>query len=229
MSYFKKFSASLCISLFCIPLTQADQEITTKFSEPGKMCFPQTSLHAEPNKLNSIMLDHYLIISKEDHFKEGLVFVGFRLKSQPDALWLFDGTNWIKHNDSDSPKPFIPHEYTTLPTGQLQPVMPTFVSNFPVDVSAYIGDGELWVGYGLSTDERMPQELTDIEPIGNSEIIKRRTLQETFDEMISSERFNLVWEIGNPKVVTAGDLGFPNTICLSITELTEIIHIVTTQ
>ena len=209
MSYFKKLSALLCIFLFCISLAQADQEITTKFSEPGKMCFPQTSLHAEPNKFNSIMLDHYLIISKEDHFKEGLVFVVFRIKSQPNALWLFDGENWMKHSDADSPKPFLPHGYTTLPTGQLQPVIPTFISSYPIDVSEYIGDGELWVGYGLSSETRTPQEA--------------------FDEMINSERFNLVWEIGNPKVATASDLGLPNTICLSITELTRIIHTITTQ
>ncbi|MBK6619028.1 MAG: hypothetical protein IPG31_11975 [Nitrosomonas sp.] len=71
------------------------------------MCFPQTSLRAEPNKFNNIMLDHHLIISEEDHFKEGLVFVGFRLKSQPDTLWLFDGENWMKHSDADSLRPFF--------------------------------------------------------------------------------------------------------------------------
>ncbi|MEY3121177.1 MAG: hypothetical protein RI993_2 [Pseudomonadota bacterium] len=210
MSYFRKLSVLLCIFLFCISLAQADFTETTRFSEPGRMCFPQTSLRAEPNKFNNIMLDHHLIISEEDHFKEGLVFVGFRLKSQPDTLWLFDGENWMKHSDADSLRPFfLPGGHTTPPEGQLQPVMPTFVSNYPIDVSEYIGDGELWVGYGLSSETR--------------------TSQESFDEMINSERFNLVWEIGNPKVATAGDLGLPNTICLSITELTRIIHTITTQ
>jgi hypothetical protein len=209
MSYFKKLAVLLCTYLLNLPLTQADIVIDTQFSEPAKMCFSQTSLRAEPNKFNSIMLDHYLIVSKEHHFKRGLVFVGFRLKSQPDALWLFDGTNWVKRSDFDSLTAFIPNEYNRLPTGQLQPVMPTFVSSYPIDVSSYVGDGELWVGYGLSSETR--------------------TSQESFDEMMSNGRSRLIWEIGNPQVATAGDLVFSNMICLSITEMTEIIPLVTTQ
>ncbi len=225
MSYFKKWAAS-CVFLLGTPLAQADQEFNTKFSEPGKLCFPQTSLRAEPNKFSSIMLDHYLIVSKEDHFKEGFVYVGFRLKSQPDALWLFDGANWVKHSDSDSPSPFIPQEHMGLPTGQLQPIMHTFVSNYPIDVSAFVGDGELWVGYGVS-----PVPLPKGEIIAcDDECPRGNSLQEVFDEMMSNRRFRLIWEIGNPQVATFGDPSLsPNTICLSIPEMTEIEHILTTQ
>jgi len=149
MSYFKKLSALLCIFLFCISLAQADQEITTKFSEPGKMCFSQTSLYAEPNKFNNVMLNHYLIVSKENHFKAGDVFVGFRLKSQPQTLWLYDGVNWLINNSTSNPPNAISlNPFTHL--GQfLQPVIPISISNYPIDVSAYIGDGEILVGYGL--------------------------------------------------------------------------------
>ncbi|UJP00513.1 MAG: hypothetical protein LZF64_01630 [Nitrosomonas sp.] len=224
MSYFKKLAVS-CVFLLGTPLAQADYEFNTKFSEPGKMCFPQTSLRAEPNKFSNIMLDHYLIVSKEDHFKGGLVYVGFRLKSQPDELWLFDGANWVKRSDSDSPSPFIPREYASLPTGQLQPIMHTFVSNYPIDASAFVGDGELWVGYGVSS---VPLPKGAISPC-DSECPGGNTSQEIFDEMMSSGRFRLIWEIGNPQVATVGDLGLPSTICLSIPEMTEIEHILTTQ
>lgn len=209
MSFVKKLSVLLYSSLLCITLAQADELITTELSEPGKICFPQTSLRAEPNKFNNIMLDHYLIIPKENHFKEGFVFVGFRMKNQQDTLWLFDGKDWTKHNDVDAPKPFIPYEYNFLPLGKLHPVMATFVSNYPIDVSAYTGNGEVWVGYGLTSETR--------------------TLQEAFDDMIKNQRFNLIWEVGNQRLTNVSDFGIPNTICLSITELTERIYLVTTQ
>ena len=48
--------------------SSADIVIETKFSEPGRMCFPQTSLHAKSNKWDSVMLNHHVIISKQDHF-----------------------------------------------------------------------------------------------------------------------------------------------------------------
>lgn len=113
-----------------------------------------------------------------------------------------------------------------LPTGQLQPIMRIFVSNYPINVSTFVGDGELWVGYGVSS---VPYPKGAISPC-DSECPEGNTSQEIFDEMMSSGRFRLIWEIGNPKVATTGDLGLPNTICLSIPEMTEINHnIGTTQ
>lgn len=229
MSYFRKLSASLCFSLLYISLAQADSGSTIKLSEPGEICFPRTSLHAdfdkllhaELNKSINVMLDHNLIIPKEDHFKKGLVFVGFRLKSQPDALWLLDGENWTKHNNFNSrpftepPKPFsrfVP--FATQPEERLQPLMPTNISRYPVDVSAYIGDGEIWIGYGLSSETEASQESSDIPAV--------KTSQDIFDEMIDSGRFKAIWNVGDL-------LDTFSTICLSITELTETVHMVTTQ
>ena len=91
----------------------------------------------------------------EHHFKEGLVFVGFRLNSRPDELWLFSREkNWAKYPNGlidSSPEPFIP-PVQTLPTGQLQPIMPTTISMVPIDASAYVGDGdgEILIGYSLN-------------------------------------------------------------------------------
>jgi len=192
------------ICLFSITLTHAGFEINTKFLPPGKICFPQTSLHAQFNEFESVMFEHYLIVSKEHHFKTGNIFVGFRLKSQPGALWLYDGFRWIKYDNTNNLPAYAFMTNPHIQHGQLQPVTPTFISNYPIDVSAYVGDGELWVGYGL-------RSATGIA-------------QESFDEMISSNRFNLIWEIGEP-LQAPGNLVNVSLICLVITEMDELVPI----
>lgn len=205
MLYFNRLITLLCILLMNISLAQAT-EVNTKFSAPGKMCFPQTSLYTQLEEFKSVMFEHYLIVSKGDHFKDGDVYVGFRLKSQPETLWLYDGGNWIK-NDSNN---VIASAFDTrqgIQYGQLQPIIPTSISHYPIDVSTYVGDGQLWVGYGLRSASG--------------------TLQESFDEMMSSGRFNLIWKVGEP-LMSPGDLVDVSTICLSITEMTEIIPLIQT-
>ncbi|MDE2389931.1 MAG: hypothetical protein KGN35_12795 [Betaproteobacteria bacterium] len=60
---------------------RADIENKILLPSPGKLCFPQTSLHAESPvnengfRLDKVMFTHYLILPKEDHFKKGAVFV----------------------------------------------------------------------------------------------------------------------------------------------------------
>lgn len=196
-------------SLLCAFQVQAEDEGEfagrIQFSEAGKLCFPQTFLYAEHNDRDRVMLDHFLIVPEEDHFKEGLVYVGFRLKSQPDELWLFNGLEWIKNSDSDYPAPFITSVRNGFETIELQPVIQTFISNYPVNVSAHVGDGELWVGYGL-IEEGADRSSVVISPIA-------------FDNMIKHQRFNRIWEIGKP--INIDDFGMvdQSNICLTITEL----------
>lgn len=71
----------------------AAQADTVKFSAPAEYCFPQTSIRSESGKFDKIFLDHNLIINEQDHFKVGDIFVGFRRKSQPEILWLTNGTS----------------------------------------------------------------------------------------------------------------------------------------
>ncbi|QOJ24834.1 MAG: hypothetical protein HRU78_15270 [Gammaproteobacteria bacterium] len=183
--------------LFTSTVLANDSEINTKFASPGKICFLQTYLYAETDNFKSVMLNHYLIVRKEDHFKTGDVFVSFRLKSQPDVLWLYNGgVSWIKQEKEKIPEFF--YNFAQIPFGQLQPVIPISISPQPIDVSPYVGDGELWVGYGLRSESE--------------------TAQVSFDEMLSSNRFNLIWEIGNS--VLQPPLG-SSVICLTITEMTE--------
>ena len=144
----------------------------------------------------------------EHHFKEVLVFVGFRLNSRPDELWLFSREkNWVKYpNDliDSSPEPFIP-QVQNLPTGQLQPIMPTTISMVPIDASAYVGDGEILVGYSLNLSTNSSVEI--------------------FNEMIRNNRFERILEIG--KRLYSGEFS-PSNICLTITEMTETDHLLGT-
>ncbi|UJP08477.1 MAG: hypothetical protein LZF84_05085, partial [Nitrosomonas sp.] len=152
--------------------SQAD---TVKFSAPAQYCFPQTSVRSELGKFDKVILDHNVIINEQDHFKNGDIFVGFRRKSQPDVIWLTDGISWLNAADTANT---TPKNYPViLPNGDgtLQPVMPITLSNEPVDVSAYVGDGEVWVGYGL-------------KPAGE-------TWEKSYADMISNNRFNKIWDI----------------------------------
>ncbi len=193
------------ISLLVASATQANDEINTKFTSPGKICFSQTNLYAETGNFKSVMLNHYLIVRKEDHYKTGDVFVGFRLKSQPDVLWLYNGgVSWIKQEKGKVPEFF--RNSAQIPFDQLQPVIPTSIFHHPIDVSPYVGDGELWIGYGLRSESE--------------------TAQVSFDEMLSSNRFNLIWEIGNsviPPIIGS------SVICLTITEMTEYSPLLSTS
>ncbi len=122
-------------------------------SNPGKLSFPQTSLHAESPvdengfRLDKVIFTHYLILPKEDHFKKGAVFVGFRLKSQPEKLWLFDGYEGKIMND-DEPQFFIggmaAGNQGTDDIHTLQPITHTYISNFPLVVKAMSMTSNCW-------------------------------------------------------------------------------------
>jgi len=76
----------------------------------------------------------------------------------------------------------------------------------PIDASAYVGDGEFWVGYGLNLST-------------NSNV-------EIFNEMVRNNRFERILEIG--KRLYSGEFS-PSNICLTITEMTETDHLLGTQ
>jgi hypothetical protein len=144
------------------------------------------------------MLDHYLIVNKEDHFKIGDVFVVFRLRGQ-DRQWLYNGTEWREYADPTIVGAFIQNPY--LQTEELQPIIPTSISRYPINVSEYIGIGELWIGYGLRSEVE--------------------TFQVSYSEMVESGRLKLVWEVG--KSVIPEDALDVSTLCISMTGMTEVI------
>ncbi|MGJ0431149.1 hypothetical protein [Methylobacter sp.] len=170
-------------------LSQADDIVkTTEFSKPGQYCFDQTSLRG---KFDKTILEHHLIIPSEDHFKTGDVFVGFRRNSQPDALWLTNGSTWRAYDD---------HEYPYMPLREnikLEPVIKAEVFYVPKDVTEYTEDGEIWVGYGVRQDET-------------------ETREDSFQDMINNQRYYRVWRIGDLVVE-----GLNPRICLTTTKMEE--------
>ncbi|WAK03337.1 hypothetical protein [Methylobacter sp. YRD-M1] len=168
---------------------------TTEFSEPGQYCFEQTSLRG---KFDKTILAHHLIIPPEDHLKTGDVFVGFRRSSQPDALWLTDGSQWRAYNDNEFPYMAFKRNI------RLEPVIKAEVFHAPKDVTEYVEDGEIWIGYGVRKDET-------------------ETKEDSFQDMISNQRYYRVWRIGDLVVD-----GLNPEICLTTTQITERIRIVGT-
>jgi hypothetical protein len=162
-------------------------ENTMEFSKPGRYCFEQTTLRGAPDKT---ILDHHLLIPPEDHLKTGDVFVGFRRNSQPDALWLYNGSTWVAADDNQ-----YPYSKAFIISSKLEPVMPTSISYYaPIDVTEFAGDGEIWVGYGLRKDSTETEE-------------------DSFQDMISNQRYYRVWQIG-------GSVDRQSVICLPITQMT---------
>ncbi|MDT8363593.1 MAG: hypothetical protein RQ714_02940 [Nitrosomonas sp.] len=88
------FSLYKWITLFVVCVfaqgAYADLVESITLPEPGKICFQQSTLHAEwvdgNYRMDQIMISHFVRVPENDHFKRGHVFVGFRLKSQPDKL-----------------------------------------------------------------------------------------------------------------------------------------------
>lgn len=200
MKFFTQQSLLASALLLSALSSQAD---TVKYSAPAEYCFPQTSVRSELGKFDKVILDHNLIVNEQDHFKSGDIFVGFRRKSQPDILWLLtNGTSWLNASDNSVTTSKAHSGYA-----KLQPVIPITLSHEPIDVSAYVGDGEVWVGYGLRSEGE--------------------TWEKSYQEMINNRRFNKIWEItgSTPASGLPGDL---LTICLTATEM-ETTTITTTH
>ena len=178
------------LAISCLLTTAVSQAAvtTTVFTTPTEYCFQQTVLRGE---LNKTTLDHNLIIATADHFKNGNVFVGFHLKSRPDTLWLLaSNLKWSAY-DGGNPIDFGPYGITTTePLRQVMPVMPVPIIPLPLDLTAFSGDGEIWVGYGL----RNSAEVKD-----------------AYQDMINNQRYARIWSIGGTP--------YSKLICLTATQM----------
>jgi hypothetical protein len=168
------------------PVSQATTTTTSTFAEPVQYCFNQIELRGE---LNQTTLDYHLVVAADDQFKNGDVFVGFRLKSKPNVLWLAQfGGEWsaAAYDGSGDPAAYS--------TGlQLQPVMYLTIFRQPMDLTAFSRDGELLVGYGVRKNEAA-------------------TVKDSFQDMVSNKRYSVIWEI-SPEPPQSGH------ICLTTTEM----------
>ncbi len=173
---------------------------TTESGAPTTYCVSQTLIRGG---YENLVIDHNMIVPAIDHAKVGDIFVGARLKSQPDALWLLSGITWRKiESSSDLPNSQYQH-YDELPL-----VAPISIFNSPMDLRANIGDIEIWVGYGLRSVTE-PAEVS-------------------FNEMANSARYELLWEsLPLPYLPLNGIHSPLANICLETTKVMKIIKTAT--
>lgn len=164
----------LSLTLLCASIASVSfaEEVTEMFTAPSptQYCVEQTSVRGS---YSNLVIDHNLIVAPKDTLKSGDVFIGVRFQSRPGELWLLSSDGgWRKINgDADlANAQYV--EYEQLPL-----VVPVSAFYDPTDISAAIGDGQIWVGYGLSGEAGTPQD--------------------SFAEMVESHRYNLIWEAPN--------------------------------
>ncbi len=127
------------------------------------------------------------------------IFVGFRLLSQPDKLWLlsrgyeWNDKQWVEYVPGGTPVAYggglLPGPSVNF-NGRLLLFLPDRYSKVPgiPDLTPLIGDGELLVGYGLRANANA-------------------TAADAYREMLDNGRFAAVWQVG--------EAASPNEICLS--------------
>ncbi len=183
----------------------SDSPETTIFPEPAEYCFPQTSLHREfTDEGFNLSINYHLIVPNVDHAKAGDIFVGARFKNSPHDLWLLSGNTWRNSEDKVVSWPSVYIRYDN----HLPPIVPISFSYDPEVVEKF-GDGEIWIGYGLRAESNPTREA----------------FQESFDEMMRSQRFSLLWEIKSGKTPFPGELhGESSKICLKATQMERIVY-----
>lgn len=180
-------------------LCLADIVETIESTEPTSYCVAQTEVRGE---YESLVINHNMIIPPVDHFKVGDIFVGARLKSQPDALWLLTGVAWRKINNTVDLRNSHYKHFEQLPM-----VAPVSIFNNPIDLTGVVGDAQIWVGYGL-------RSVTE-------------SAVESFNEMTMSGRYELLWEALPSPYKPASGVGSPYaSICFEITAIRKIVHAV---
>lgn len=173
----------------------ANEIETTESADTTTFCLPQTQVRGG---FENLVIDHNKIIPADDHFKSGDIFVGARLKSDPESLWLLSGITWRRINNVDDL-----HRSQYQYFEQLPMVVPISVFNSPFDARGLIGDVEVWIGYGLRS-------------VTESAIV-------SFNEMTMSGRHQLLWEaLPSPYLPASGiHNGFAD-ICLETTRVRKI-------
>lgn len=144
---------------------------------PSVSCLFKTELHGN---LSQTTLTHNLIIAENDRFKAGDVFVGFLRNSRPGELWLLtDNQTWPKY-DGANPATFAPNGIVSA--GGLKPVIELPIIPLPRDLTAFSGDGEIWVGYGLRNSASA-------------------TEKDSFQDMLNHRRYDKIWTIGDKPTI----------------------------
>lgn len=195
----------LCAMTAHAQIITSDPPETTIFPASAEYCFPQTSLHREfTNTGFNLGLNYHLIIPNDDHDKAGDIYVGARFKSRPDELWLLSGKTWRNTEDKVVRWPTVYVRFDD----HLPPIVKISLSYDPVAASTF-GDGEIWIGYGLRKNKDPTHEA----------------FQESFDEMMRSQRYSLLWKMEAGKTPFPGELhGESASICLKATQMERTVY-----
>lgn len=161
----------ICIGIIACFLSPLSNAWNMSFPD-SPYCFDKLVVRGNPAHTT---LDYVLVIpNEEDQQKVGDIFVGFRRKSNPDTLWLqgfFD--SWSLYDSSKDP-------VAVLSTSSLPPVLQLNIINIPVDLTAFLGDGEVLVGYGRRTNTSSG-------------------IKDSFDDMVASKHYSVVWVVSSQR------------------------------
>ncbi|MDY6981729.1 MAG: hypothetical protein SV422_01440 [Pseudomonadota bacterium] len=196
---------ALCTNVAWAQVVIADPPQTTVFKEPQEYCFAQTSLTPELNDLGShyLRFSYHLLVGEEHQGRPGDIYVGARFRNRPDEWWLFSGAVW---RNAQHPTVPWPTAYVRF-DDKLPAIWPVSLWYDP-EALASLGEGEIWIGYGLRDDPVPTQQA----------------FQESFDEMLRSRRYSLFWEIKPEATPRPGKLhAESSTICLKATEMTRTV------
>lgn len=180
---------SLLTALLSVSILGLAAELTETIESaaPTTYCVPQTQVRGG---YENLLIDHNMIIPPADHSKIGDIFVGARLKSQPEVLWLLKGITWQQITSTADLRNSQHRHFDQLPL-----VVPVSIFYTPIDVSQFVGDVEIWVGYGLRS--------------------ATETAEDSFNEMATSERYELLWQALPPPYGPASGANAPYaTLCL---------------
>lgn len=148
--------------------------------ESGKICRDSLTISGMPAKPTYISFS--LVATQAEHIGQSVdIFVGFRMRNQPEKLWLLtrrDTLEWREYTLGKEPNAYYAQTPNSL---QGLDSLTILSSDAPTDLSslAIPGEqGELLIGYGLRTDSSA-------------------TVSDAFQEMLDNLRFAVVWRVGN--------------------------------
>lgn len=169
---------------------------TIESAAPTTYCVSQTLVRGG---YENLVIDHNMIIPPADHSKTGDVFVGARLKSQPEVLWLLKGITWQQITSTSDLRNSQHQHFDQLPL-----VAPVTIFYSPTDVSGLVGDVEIWIGYGLRS--------------------ATESAEDAFNEMTASQRYELLWQsLPLPYSPSSGVASPYASLCLETTTVKKTI------
>ena len=168
--------------------------------EPFDYCFPQSSVERNQNNQgSSILIAHHVLINEEDQATATDIYVAGEFSNDPGRLWFYSGQRWWDENVHDFAG------YRRVKRGE-RPLVKVVIEYDPEDYR-FSGGGKIWVGYG--NRQEFVNNWWDMQ-----------IAVESYEDMISRENYELLWEIQPEQVPLGGELHVESSyLCLEATRL----------